>query len=488
MKELNQNHFYSRYGKAMLYTESDELSKDRAVELLEHGLGHFRLVAGFFEGQKKASYTYQSKAKGNPKKGIFLASSTISTDKGAHHLWNKAQQLLKKLRKEKTKLDSKETLSQAIAPSSGEYNNGRSRHAPTVTLGEAVFCAITTLTPYKPSISFRGKSGSYINHCIIPDLPLDGLIRFIKLFERMTLTKTQKELLQGRVVKTETKNKVTYKPYRPLIYNGNFPNPPRSAYLAVLGILASIAEWAEEADETPWAEEVLDSLKGADLYLVSYGDAKPVRYNHFIIELAKQGELRRIIDSIYYTEIFGKGKRSQGDEDNTFKKFDMFASRFLQLLSGPTFKDFIAFRAQYSYDILPLFNLYFTKMENIDPKIVSSARELGSWLNFVAYLTAKNEDASFSETFKKAKAKVLIEIESSVFSAKSGDALVAQVITRAGRLSGMDAPEEATTFIEAAASGELSLERAKNLLMVFARLRSKYEKKGSKEEAAIGEV
>ena len=75
----------------------------------------------------------------------------------------------------------------------------------------------------------------------------------------------------------------------------------------------------------------------------------------------------------------------------------------------------------------------------------------------------------------KAKAKVLVELESSVFSTKSGDALIAYTITRAGRLSGFDAPAEASLFMEKAASGELPLEQAKNLIIAFSRLKSKKE-------------
>lgn len=75
----------------------------------------------------------------------------------------------------------------------------------------------------------------------------------------------------------------------------------------------------------------------------------------------------------------------------------------------------------------------------------------------------------------EAKAKVLVELESSIFSAKSGDALIAHTITRAGRLSGLDAPAEASLFMEKAASGELPLEQAKNLLIAFSRLKSKIE-------------
>lgn len=175
-------------------------------------------------------------------------------------------------------------------------------------------------------------------------------------------------------------------------------------------------------------------------------------------------------------ELYKEGRRSTSNAFE-YQKFDLFASRFLQMFNRPTFKDFLAFRAEYPYDIELLLNTYFCDMEKIDKKIVISAKELGKWLNYVAYRSAQKEVGASSswDDLIKAKAKVLVELESSVFSAKSGDALIAYTITRAGRLSGFDAPTEASLFMEKAASGELPLEQAKNLLIAFSRLKSKNE-------------
>jgi hypothetical protein len=67
---------------------------------------------------------------------------------------------------------------------------------------------------------------------------------------------------------------------------------------------------------------------------------------------------------------------------------------------------------------------------------------------------------------------VLVELESAAFAAKSGDALIAQVVTRAGRLSGMDAPIESDIFMEATMNGKLQLSQAQNLIIAFSRLKS----------------
>lgn len=475
MKEFP--HFYSRYGQALLYEELSEEYNKKAKELLELGLEHFRLKAGAFEGEEQTVYSYIRMKKGNPQKGIFLSPSVTISDMKATGLWSQIEKLVKQL--EKSQFSDSASIKQSIAPITGEYNNGRSRHTPKSTLEEAVCCAITTTSTFKPCIAFRGSDGKYTNYSIIPDLSVEKLQAFIALFRRMQVSNASKSLFIGNVSKEEKKSSIKYIPRRPELFYGNFPNPPRSSYLATIGVVASIAEWAKEAKLTTWANEVLESLKGATLYLVTYGDAKPFTYNHYVIDLAKNGKLREVIDSIFYTQIFEKSRWNYSSKEDQieYKKFDLFASRFLQLFNRPTFKDFLAFRAEYPHQLEILFKTYFMKMEKIPIGIVQSAKELGRWLNYVAYLTAKGEHANTkSEEFKKAKAKVLVEIESAVFSAKTGDALIAQIVTRAGRLSGMDAPPEADIFIEKTCSGELPLDNAKNLLMAFSRLRNKYEK------------
>lgn len=484
MKEFQ--HFYSRFGQALLYEEPSNNYNDKAKELLELGLEKFRLKAGNFEGVPQTSYKYEKIKKGNPGNGIFLSPSVIISDLKATGLWTQVETLITKLTT--SNLEDKASIKQSFAPMTGEYNNGKSRHTPNSTLEEAVCCAITTLSLYKPSISFQGSDGKYSNYCIIPDLPMNEMQAFISLFKRMLNSNTSKSLFIGKVSKEVKKRGVKYMPRRPEIYYGNFPNPPKSNYLATIGIIASISEWAREAKLTSWANEVLESLKGTTLYLVTYGDAKPFFYNHYVIDLAKEGKLKKIVDSLFYSKIFGKSRYNYSSKDDmvTYRSYDLFTSRFLQLFNRPAFKDFLSFRAEYPNELKILFTTYFTKMEKISIETVKSAKELGRWLNYVAYIAAVSVHPNTkSEEFKKAKAKVLVEIESSAFSAKSGDALVAQVITRAGRLSQKDAPPASDVFIEQTCTGELPLDNAKNLLMAFSRLRNKYEqpnKPDKKEE------
>ena len=111
---------------------------------------------------------------------------------------------------------------------------------------------------------------------------------------------------------------------------------------------------------------------------------------------------------------------------------------------------------------------------------------MGKWLNYAAYLVAKSETADKGEDeLRNAKAKTLIEIESSIFSARSGDALIFQAVTRAGRHSKSDAPSEAELFMTQTATGEISLDTAKHLLIAFSRVMNKIERKENPPEIAV---
>lgn len=488
-------HPYIRYAQALIINENDlnsceEIISEQIISEIEKGLNSFRLQpVQAIEGKDKVKFDFTKIEKGDPKQGLFLAPNVMSKDKFSRFIWKEGNTLLTALKKDTiNKLDD---ISMSVAPVAGEYlsfsiqgNIGRGN--PKVSIYEQGLSAVTTLTPYKPCLQYRiDKRGmpEMFNVCIIPDLPVEELKGFIRFFKLMLKTETANDLMYGNVVSTKTgkgnTEKITYEAKRPLIYRGNFPNPPRSSALGSIALLGTIGEFVKESKYSEQAKRVLESLKETTMYLVKYGGASTFTFNHHVIDLAKEGKLKAIIDSLYYSKLYNQDRRSSSNSE--YQKFDLFTSRFLQLFNHAAFKDFLAFRAEYPSEVTILFNTYFIKMEKIDPTIVSSARALGKWLNKVAYFTAKAEikagTSNYWEELRRVKSKALIELESSTFSAKSGDALIAQAVTRAGRLSGLDAPEAAALFMEKTASGELPLENAKNLLIAFSRLINKAEKK-----------
>lgn len=476
-------HVYLKYAIALLMEEhslqtEQDITFKEIKEELEKGLNAFSVKpTGDYHGQAKVQYDF-TKEKNDAKKYIFLAPNTIASEMKASNLYNA---VYKTCSEENVDLLKAYKISQSEVPTSGEFNNfsdsgNIGRGKPSATVFDQCLALITSTTALKPCLQYKSGAGkiSMDNTCLLPDLDITDLQKFIKLFKRIRIQKLDSSLMVGKV-KCEKGKTLRYIPKRPNIFNGNFPNAPHSSALGSIALLGAIGEMTKEKDVSDLANKVLESLKDCNFYAIKYGDASVFSFSHSIIRLAERGKLRRIVDSLYYVELYKEGRRSTSNAFE-YQKFDLFASRFLQIFNRPAFKDFLAFRAEYPHDIELLLNTYFSDMEKIDKEIVTSAKKLGNWLNSVAYSSAKKEVGTSNwDNLIKAKAKVLVELESSVFSAKSGDALIAYTITRAGRLSGFDAPTEASLFMEKAASGELPLEQAKNLLIAFSRLKSKIE-------------
>ncbi len=492
---MSTNHPYLKYAQALLMSEnnlssSEEITPDIIVSEIEKGLETFRVQPiKKFQGKEKVEYGFVKTEKGNVPKGIFLSPNIVVTDKLAKNIWNEANNLLKILGMDNT--GKMGELKMSIAPTAGEYlsfspKNTIGRGKPKVSILYQGMSAITTLTQYKPSMQYRIDKKSrpeLYNVCLIPDLPINDLKNFIQFFKRMLKSQTSANLMFGNIVPMKKvkggEEIIIFEPKRPLIFKGNFPNPPRSSALGGIALLGAIGEFTKASEYSEQAKRVLESLKSATMYMIKYGGAQTFTYNHHVIEIAKEGKLKTIIDSLYYSKLYNRGKRTK-QNTTEYQKFDLFTSRFLLLFNSSSFKDFLSFRAEYPNPVKILFNIYFNKMEKIDSRIVTSAKALGKWLNKVAYFFAKAEvkkdSPNYWEELRKAKSKVLVELESSTFSSKTGDALIAQAVIRAGRLSGMDAPQAASLFMEKTASGDLPLAKAKNLLIAFSRLTNTDEK------------
>lgn len=470
-------HPYVKYGMALVMVnknrlDASEISKNDLIEEIQNGINHFRIKPNVvITDQTSVKFEYADIEKGNTKQGVYLSSSILATDKGAVQVYSALNKMKEELSKNKpVNID----ITRAITPVSGEFASfGKSigRGKPKTDIHTASYCAITTSTHQKPCMAFKTlkkDKQETENMAIIPDLEINALTDFINLFEQLRLNSTENLMIGG----VNPKDK---KPYRPRIFDGNFPNAPRSSSLGAIGLLGAIGAWAKDASQIDWAKKVLDSLVERPIYLIGTKTFETFAYNHFIIELAKENKLKSIIDSIYYVVLYNQGNRNR-DSRLEYQKFDLFASRFLQLFNRPAFKDFLSFRAEYPNQLEILLKTYFINMEKISPAVVQSARELGKWLNYASYKVAEAEVGTTDrEKLRERKAKALIEIESSIFSARSGDALIFQAITRAGRSSGLDAPSESELFMTQASTGEISLESAKHLLIAFSRVKNKFE-------------
>lgn len=492
-------HPYIRYAQALLIVENqlksiDDITMEHIKAEIKKGLAAFCVEpAESYETKKTVKFHFIND-KSSAKVFKFLAPNSITSDMQARNLYNSATDYLKTAKELDKSCEG--GLTMASMPIAGEFcsfsdKGGVGRGKTSCTIYEQGLALITSLTPLKPCLQYRidkKEKPELFNVCIIPDITVEALTDFVKLFKRLREQKLDSDLLMGNVVEEIKGKNKEYKPKRPHIFQGNFPNPPRSSAMGSIALLGAIGEMAKESEVSELALKVLDSLKDSTYYMVQYGNAQTFTYNHYVVELAQQSKLKTIVDSIYYSELYNEEKRTS--KSTEYQKFDLFASRFLMLFNQSAFRGFLSFRAEYPKQVELLITTYFTKMAKIDPDIVRSAKELGRWLNQTAYFAAKDEVGKEDwNEIRKVKAKVLVELESSIFSAKSGDALIFHAVTRAGRISKLDAPESASLFMEKAASGELELENAKNLLIAFSRIKNKRESVEQPKEvtSALGE-
>lgn len=473
------SHPISKYGLGILFykhkvSSVEELKTPMIVDELKEGLRHYRLYSNNDPSlDQELVYSYLSledyqknerliQSAGLSNLGKYLSPNIITEEKSAKHTFNGVQSLIEKLERGDA-WNKTEGFTMSISPLTGKINNGKtSQSNPSGTLLEVACSAIAATTPLKPCFSVDGE-----NVCAIPDLPPGDLIQFIRFYQKMLQAWIEK-LLLGRA----KDGKFT----RPLIVKGNYPDVPYNTIFGGVGVLAAIGKWSKEAGYDEEGAKVLESIKNRPIYIVKYGDAEVATYSHYLIEMAKENKLRKIVSSLEQSALVSEEVKRF--DNPKYKLFFLFASRFLQLFNEASFKDFLAQRAFYEPEVIHLFNTYFINVMAIPKEIVTSAREMGRWLNYVAYLAAKqseNANANY-EQIKKAKAKFLVELESTAFSAKTPEALISQVITRAGRLSQLDAPPEAKDYLEATASSTITLEQAQHLLTAFSRLKNTYEK------------
>lgn len=462
-------HPFLKYAIALLMVHNnlqteEEIDEDHILDELENGLNHYAL-----EARKVAVGRDIIKFRFTKEDADFSSPTFIS---------KKAKNIVEKIiRKELTR----DKLPLVGNPFAGEFSiftlQGKGlneRGKPKWTLREYCLGCITLSTPNKPC--YRDKK----NWCLIPDLELPDMILFINLFEEM-YTNDLLDLMEGKIEWKGSKHTLC----RPRLLNGNFPYAPRTSVMGAVALLGAIGKFAKDAKDqiSPEVCNVVNRLKNTNIYLVSSDEIKAFSFNHVIIDLASKGKLQSIVDSIYRIELFKVGSRSKIDKFNDIRKneydrFDLFVSRFLTLFNKASFRGFFSFRAEYPNEMELLLKTYFCIMEKINEDIVNSAIAFGNWLNLQAFTYASKEipvNPNLNKDVKKEKKekqielknKILIQFESAIMSAKSGDALVAFITTRAARLTGYDIDEGAKLFMSKVSGGELPLEQAKNLLIAF---------------------
>ncbi|RMG19913.1 MAG: hypothetical protein D6730_20760 [Bacteroidetes bacterium] len=508
MKQFNQWHPYPRYGLAVAAVMTGQLQADftdlevlreMAIQSLEMGLSQFMLrPAGSLPGKAdRIYYGYVEPEKLDPgrksgqsaKNGYYTAPHVL-TGNDAKELLKAVKRLLDELKQRNKALSRPHALKRSFAPMVSKLNNGRaSMQDPKVGLLMAAFTAIATLTPLKAAAytRLRATDSGSANTGIIPDLPfflpqqgLFPLIDYLRLFRQMCDEREGEDPMLGRV-----KNK-TYE--RPPIFQGNYPNAVRNRAIGAVSLLVAIGEWVKKGrllgadSRAEFARQVLEQLYRRPLYLVSYSGVRQEHFGHHLVDITLHGESRTIVQALYKTRLprtTDKGKAA--NKDKRKQHFELMADRFLRLFTPATFRDFLAFRAEYDFHLFPLLIRYMMKEHpHLTPQLIASAKAYGVSLNKAAYIAAKEEvegdKSSTNRSLAEYKDKYLSQFESTIHSARSGTALLSQLSTIAGRITKREIDPEALPFMEAVALGQqaggIGLKTAQELITAFMRVRA----------------
>ncbi len=480
------DHPYPRYGLAVTLVEAevgpdwqDLLNNPEqlirlAGPVVEKGLHYFRVhTTDDLDEATELQYRHLSneelksggqKASG----GYYISPHVVIDDRSARYLIKEARSFLQELEENEIDPHSSAELKRSFAPFTTKLNEGTATLSkPKSNKLEAVFSLVASLTPEKPAAQV-----DFTNQVMIPDLDLGSLIGFVRLFRDMQGSELESPLTRKRSEDSDRK--------RPPIFDGNYPDAPRSSAFGPVGLMGAVGQWAKRADRLSDAAPVLEKMAGNPVYLVSY-DGNLMRQEHVghhAARLAREHNLPGVIESLYRSRFYNPDDNDP--ESNTRKNFYQMAGRFLQLYTQAAFRDFRAFRVQYDAILSPIFADYFMNEQKIDSDIVQSAREYGAYLNYVAYLIAENEvkeneeqeDGGTGRDLYEAKARALAQMESTTLSARRPSALFAQLNVMAGRQVNRDVPAEAERFVEAVNTGEIEFDVAKDLVLAYMRLRS----------------
>jgi len=482
---LTFDHPYPRYGLAVALVESEEQEADflagpparwlsAAREVIAHGLQRFRVhTSGDLEADLVLKFRWLSNEEleesgQKAEDGYYIGPHVVIDDRNARYLIGEARSALDELGDpDALDLGRSVKMKRSFAPFTSKLNQGtKSLSEPKSTKLEAVFSLVAALTPRKPAAQV-----DFTNQAMIPDLELSDMVRFVRFFRSM----------QGKEVSSMIRErKEGSKRKRPPLFDGNYPDAPRSSAFGPVGLMGAMGQWAKRAGRLDEAAPLLEKMAGRPIYLVSYdsGLMRQEFMGHHAARLAQEHDLPAVIDSLYRAR-FHKESDNRPDSSNK-KSFLRMASRFLQLYTRPAFRDFLAFRVEYDPIFSPILTDYFMSQQKIDVDIVQSARAYGAYLNGVAFQIARQEVESNEKkkgggtgrNIYDAKTRALAQLESTALSARRPSDLFARLNVDAGRQSNRDVPADAERFLEATNTGEIDFDVAKDLVLAYMRLRS----------------
>lgn len=496
MKNINTWHPLPRYGLAAAMVQFDlddcDIERSTDTELLDLAAGTLFqnlsdiLMKAESLPEKEQAFKFRpvadeelepGKKSGQVAEHGFFIMPHVTTSNNAADVVKEIRNLLELIgsRKHTKPYELKRSFSPVIA----KFNAGKkSMSNPKVSLLEAALTAVATVTSLKPA-AFNYDDA--LNVSLIPDLPFYDeatnsfpLLMFIRLFRLI-----QKEGLGVEAyIGSFDSEKKRFR--RPSIYYGNYPNPPRSYGFGSVSVLAAMGKWLNEfeimareiGDELP----VLGELAGRSVYVLSYGGTSQESFGHHLVQIAQSGYLYEVTSNAWRVSFPNVEDRTKFS-DPAWKNFIRVLDQFLRFFNSPAWSNFLAQRAYYPSEFAQLFKTFFMEKKNIPETVVHSAMQYGKSLNVAAYLTAKRQREEDEQagrrtgpTLDEYKNRTLTQFESTIRSAKSATALLAQMATIVGRLTMRDIHPEGALFMQEVAKGNIDQETARDLIIAFMRL------------------
>jgi hypothetical protein len=355
------------------------------------------------------------------------------------------------LSEEKVDLQKKVNLTNSLTPLGGEFNNGKSRRSENVTLLEASLILLTGISLNKPS--YREVKERKM---IIPDLDLEDLVLFIKLFKRMYNSET-KDLLKSNSNNSD-----------PLIMYGNFPNAPKYNFFKEIVLLASISNYIKRAkDGVEIYKNLTKSFKNKLLYVISNESKFEIyRLNDKLIDFIVEIDLVEIVNAIFNTYCIN---------DKEFFKTNLFRfkfSRFLNNMDDYHLKRLIKTTVLYDSKLEQLFSNYFLKNKNMDEKVLNSAKSIGRKINLYSFLAIENREKikDDKERMKIEKIKNIQKIESIIHNSKNPIEMFSRITRQLQYKGNVELGEDCEVFINAMIDNKIKLEDGKNLILIYGRI------------------
>lgn len=496
MKWINEWHPLPRYGLAACLVRlgrepetTDLSSPDSLLDLAVNGLNDCLsaiLIRAEPIPEKEDAFIYRpvpeeeldpGKKSGQiSANGVFIEPH-VSSSNNAADIVKEIRQIIGAIGDEK-KQDKPYELKRSFSPVIAKFNGGKkSMSNPKVSLLEAAFTAIGTATALKPA-AFNFEDSTNVS--FLPDLPFYDpgsveypLIVFIKLFKAIQ-TEGVGNAYVGRFDPREKRF------LRPPVFQGNYPKAPRTYGFGAVSVLAAIGHWLnlyKLINGLPHQEAtVISYFCDRPAYLLSYGGTGQQSVDHHVVTMAQSGYLFDLTNNVWRVNLPNVEERTKLNNPK-WKGFMRALDQFLRFFHHSSWVNFLAQRAFYPAEFAQLFKTFFMEKKNITEAVVHSAMQYGKSLNMAAFSAAAQQvkedqknNRQNGPSLEEYKNRTLTQFESTIRSAKSATAMLAQMATIVGRLTMRDIHPDAGLFMEEVAKGSLHQETARDLIIAFMRL------------------